>query len=241
VVRADTGWQDYSVHPGDRLAKVDPTVDAGDQLGALGTNGLTAYFGLTDIGRPQRDDTVLVSAAAGSVGHLVGQMATVLGARVVGVVGSDEKARMLVDELGFDAALNRRSDNFRSAFKDATPNRVDVYFDNTGGSILESALFRMNTHGRIVCCGAASQYDTATPQGGPRGVPGLVNRGRMQGFLVFDYADRYAAGREQIAGWITDGLIHPVVTDYEGLAAAPHAFIDLLAGVTVGTTVVRVG
>jgi hypothetical protein len=177
------------------------------------------------------------------VGHLVGQMATVLGARVVGVVGSDEKARMLVDELGFDAALNRRSDNFRSAFKDATPNRVDVYFDNTGGSILESALFRMNTHGRIVCCGAASQYDTATPQGGPRGVPGLLvnNRVRMEGFLVFDYADRYAAGREQIAGWITDGLIHPVVTDYEGLAAAPHAFIDLLAGVTVGTTVVRVG
>jgi NADPH-dependent curcumin reductase CurA len=242
LVRADTGWQEYSVHDGDRVGALDATVEPADHLGALGINGLTAYFGLTDLGQPTSGDTVLVSAAAGSVGHLVGQMAKVLGARVVGVVGSDEKARMLVDELGFDAALNRRSDTFRAAFKDATPNRVDVYFDNTGGAILESALFRMNTHGRIVCCGAASQYDTATPQGGPRGVPGLLvnNRVRMEGFLVFDYADRYAAGRAQIGEWINSGLIHPVVTDYDGLEAAPQAFIDLLAGVTVGTTVVRV-
>src|SRR5205823_11763155 len=136
-----------------------------------------------DIGRPGRGDTVLVSAAAGSVGHLVGQMAKLLGARVVGVVGSDEKARMLVDRFGFDVALNRRSDDFRSAMRDATPKRVDVYFDNTGGPILESALFRMNTHGRIVCCGAASQYDTSNPGGGPRGVPGLLvhNRARREG------------------------------------------------------------
>ena len=117
-----------------------------------------------------------------------------------------------------------------------------MYFDNTGGAILESALFRMNTHGRIVCCGAASQYDTATPQGGPRGVPGLLvnNRVRMEGFLVFDYVDRYAAGRVQIAEWITNGRLAPKVTDYDGLASAPQAFVDLLAGVTVGTTVVRV-
>ena len=242
LVRGDTGWQDYSVQKARSLQKVDPALDPAHLLGALGTNGLTAYFGLTDIGRPKLGDTVLVSAAAGSVGHLVGQMAKVLGARVVGVVGSDEKAAMLVDELGFDAALNRRSTDFRAALKDATPDRVDVYFDNTGGPILESALFRMNMHGRIVCCGAASQYDTSSPTGGPRGVPGLLvnNRVRMEGFLVFDYADRYEAGRAQIAGWITGGALVPRVTGYDGLESAPQAFVDLLAGDTVGTTVVRV-
>ena len=242
VVRGDTGWQDYSVHRADRLGKVDASLDPAHHLGVLGTNGLTAYFGLTDLGRPMAGDTVLVSAAAGSVGHVVGQIAKVLGARVVGVVGSDEKAAMLVDELGFDVALNRRTSDFRAAFKDATPDRIDVYFDNTGGAILESALFRMNTHGRIVCCGAASQYDTASPQGGPRGVPGLLvnNRVRMEGFLVFDYATRYDEGRTQLAEWVTSGRLAPRVTDYDGLESAPQAFVDLLAGTTVGTTVVRV-
>lgn len=242
LVRADTGWQEYSVHRADRVLRVDPSIDAAHHLGALGTNGITAYFGLVDIGRPQPGNTVMVSAAGGSVGHLVGQMAKVLGARVVGVVGSDEKARMLVDELGFDVVLNRRSPDFRTALKDATPDRVDVYFDNTGGPILESALFRMATHGRIVCCGAASQYDTANPQGGPRGVPGLLvnNRVRMEGFLVFDYADRYDEARHQIGTWITDGRLVPKVTEYDGLESAPQAFVDLLAGDTVGTTVVRV-
>lgn len=242
LVRGDTGWQDYSVHRADRLGKVDASLDPAHHLGVLGTNGLTAYFGLTDLGRPMAGDTVLVSAAAGSVGHVVGQIAKVLGARVVGVVGSDEKATMLVDELGFDIALNRRSPSFRAAFKDATPDRIDVYFDNTGGAILESALFRMNTHGRIVCCGAASQYDTSSPQGGPRGVPGLLvnNRVRMEGFLVFDYATRYDEGRAQLTEWVTSGRLVPRVTDYDGLESAPQAFVDLLAGTTVGTTVVRV-
>jgi NADPH-dependent curcumin reductase CurA len=242
LVRADTGWQEYSVHDAERLGPLDASVDPADHLGVLGINGLTAYFGLTDIGRPQPGDTVLVSAAAGSVGHLVGQMAKVLGARVVGVVGSDDKARMLVDRFGFDAALNRRGDDFRSGLKDATPKRVDVYFDNTGGPILESALFRMNTHGRIVCCGAASQYDTTSPGGGPRGVPGLLvnNRVRMEGFLVFDYASRYEEGRAQMRAWMESGQLKPESTEYHGLEQAPQAFVDLLAGVTVGTTIVRV-
>jgi NADPH-dependent curcumin reductase CurA len=242
LVRADTGWQEYSVHDGDRVGALDASLDPAHHLGALGVNGLTAYFGLTDIGRPQPGDTVLVSAAAGSVGHLVGQIAKVLGARVVGVVGSDDKAQMLVDQLGFDVALNRRRDDFRNAMREATPKRVDVYFDNTGGPILESALFRMNTHGRIVCCGAASQYDTSNPGGGPRGVPGLLvnNRVRMEGFLVFDYATRYEEGRSQMRAWIDSGQLHPESTEYQGLEQAPQAFVDLLAGVTVGTTIVRV-
>jgi NADPH-dependent curcumin reductase CurA len=240
VVRAATGWQDYSVHSPAALSLVDPAADPAHLLGPLGTNGLTAYFGLFDVGRVVEGETVVVSAAAGSVGHMVGQMAKAVGARVVGVAGSDEKCGLLIDELGFDAAVNRKDDDFRGAFKAATPDRIDVYFDNVGGPILESALFRMATHGRIVCCGAASQYDTSSPQGGPRGIPGLLvnNRVRMQGFLVFDYEDRYEEARSRMAGWIAEGRLQPRVTSYDGLESAPQAFVDLLAGTTIGTTVV---
>ncbi len=241
LVRAPTGWQDYSLHEPAQLEGADAGVDPAHLLGPLGVNGLTAYFGLTEIGRPEPDQTVVVSAAAGSVGHLVGQMAKALGARVVGVAGSDEKCRLLVDELGFDAAVNRRSDDFRDEFKAATPDRIDVYFDNTGGPVLESALFRMAVGGRIACCGVVSQYDTASPAGGPRGVPGLLvnNRVTMQGFLVFDYADRYDEARTEIGRWIDEGRLNPRTTSYDGLESAPQAFVDLLAGVTVGTTVVQ--
>ena len=242
VVRAPTGWQDYSTPSADDVQLVDDATDPGQLLGALGTNGLTAYFGLLDVGGPTEGDTVLVSAAAGSVGHLVGQMAKIKGATVVGVAGSDEKCSLLVDELGFDRAINRKVDDFRAAFRAATPERIDVYFDNVGGPILESALFRMNTGGRIVCCGAASQYDTSSPGAGPRGIPGLLvnNRVRMQGFLVFDFESRYEQARDEMAGWVADGRLNSLVTDYDGLDAAPQAFVDLLAGATVGTTVVRV-
>ncbi len=242
VVRAPTGWQDYSTPSADDLLAVDGDTDPGNLLGALGTNGLTAYFGLLEVGQPVEGETVLVSAAAGSVGHIVGQIAAIKGAKVVGIAGSDEKCALLTDELGFDTAINRKVDDFRSAFRAATPDRIDVYFDNVGGPILESALFRMNTGGRIVCCGAASQYDTSSPGPGPRGIPGLLvnNRVRMQGFLVFDFEAAYEAARTEMAGWVADGRLKPLVTDYDGLEAAPQAFVDLLAGETVGTTVVRV-
>ena len=241
LVRAPTGWQDYSVQEPAQLEPADAAIDPAHLLGPLGINGLTAYFGLTEIGRPEPDQTVVVSAAAGSVGHLVGQMAKALGARVVGVAGSDEKCRLLVDELGFDAAVNRKSESFRDEFKAATPDRIHVYFDNTGGPVLESALFRMAVGGRIACCGVVSQYDTSSPAGGPRGVPGLLvnNRVAMQGFLVFDYADRYDDARRVIGEWIDEGRLSPRTTAYDGLESAPQAFVDLLAGVTVGTTVVH--
>jgi NADPH-dependent curcumin reductase CurA len=221
---------------------VPPAADPALHLGVLGTNGLTAYFGLLDLGKPQPGNTVVVSAAAGSVGHIVGQIARRAGARVIGVAGSDVKCRLLVDELGFDAAVNYRAGDFRDAFKRATPDRIDVYFDNTGGDILGSALFRMNTHGRIVCCGAVSQYDTSAPTGSPRGIPGLLvnNRIRMEGFLVFDYADRYDEARAAMTGWIERGELIPRVTSYAGLQSAPQAFVDLLGGETIGTTIVRV-
>jgi NADPH-dependent curcumin reductase CurA len=242
LVRTDTGWQDYVVRRATSVEKVDAAIDPAHHLGVMGTNGLTAYFGLLDVGDPQPGETVVVSAAAGSVGHVVGQVAKVLGCRVVGVAGSDEKCASLTGDLGFDAAVNYKDDDFRAAFKEATPDRIDVYFDNTGGDILGSALFRMNTHGRIVCCGVVSQYDTANPAPGPRGVPGLLvnNRVRMQGFLVFDYADRFGEARARMGEWIDAGVLVPRVTEFDGLEAAPRAFVELLGGGTVGTTVVRV-
>ncbi|MBX3705281.1 MAG: NADP-dependent oxidoreductase [Pseudomonadales bacterium] len=241
LVVGPTGWQTHSVHAAAALRKVPTGADPAMHLGVLGTNGLTAYFGLFDLGRPRSGDTVVVSAAAGSVGHLVGQMAKRAGCRVVGVAGSASKCALLVDELGFDAAVNYKDPDFRGAFKAATPDRIDVYFDNTGGDILGAALFRMNTHGRIVCCGAVSQYDTTSPSGSPRGIPGLLvnNRIRMEGFLVFDYADRYDAARAEITGWIERGELVPRVSEYQGLASAPRAFVELLHGDTIGTTIVR--
>jgi NADPH-dependent curcumin reductase CurA len=241
-VTGPTGWQNYAALPGRSLTKIDVADDPALHLGTFGTNGLTAYFGLLDVGQPQAGETVVVSAAAGSVGHMVGQIAKALDCQVVGVAGSEEKCAILVDELGFDVAVNYKSPDFRASFKAATADRIDVYFDNTGGDILASALFRMNTHGRIVCCGVVSQYDTSNPAGGPRGVPGLLvnNRVRMQGFLVFDYAEQFEKARGELRGWIGDGRLRPRITEFSGLEQAPTAFIELLGGGTVGTTIVRV-
>jgi NADPH-dependent curcumin reductase CurA len=242
TVIAATGWQDYSVHDAKGVTVVDEKMAPADALGVFGTNGLTAYFGLLDVGRPQSGETVMVSAAAGSVGHLVGQIARIQGCHVIGVAGSDSKCALLTNELGFNTALNYKDPDFRAAIKAATPNRVDVYFDNTGGPVLESALFRMSAHGRIVCCGVVSQYDTATPGPGPRGVPGLLvnNRVRMEGFLVFDYRDRFAEARQQLSAWIASGDLHTRATEFDGLDQAPRAFIELLGGGTVGSTIVNV-
>ena len=238
-----TGWRRHAVMAGGELRVADGALDPALHLGVLGTNGLTAYFGLLDVGRPEAGETVVVSAAAGSVGHIVGQIAKSLGCKVVGVAGSDEKCSLLVDEIGFDVAINRHSPDFRAEFRAATPDRINVYFDNTGGEILGSALFRMATFGRIVCCGAVSAYDTASPDPSPRGIPGLLvnNQVRMQGFLVFSYADRYEEARVQMREWIDAGSLVPRHVTYDGLESAGGAFVDLLGGRTVGTTIVRLG
>ena len=238
-----TGWRRHAVMPAGELRVADSSADPALHLGVLGTNGLTAYFGLLEVGRPQAGETVVVSAAAGSVGHIVGQIAKSQGCRVVGVAGSDEKCALLVDEIGFDAAINRRSSDFRTEFRAATPDRINVYFDNTGGEILGSALFRMAAFGRIICCGAVSAYDTANPDPSPRGIPGLLvnNQVRMQGFLVFSYADRYDEARAVMREWIDAGSLMPRQVTYDGLESAGGAFVDLLGGRTVGTTIVRLG
>jgi NADPH-dependent curcumin reductase CurA len=242
LVAGGTGWQDYAVLPAHDARRVDADVDPALHLSLFGTNGLTAYFGLFEVGQPQAGDTVVVSAASGSVGHLVGQMATRHGCRVVGVTGSAAKCELLTGQLGFDAAVDHRAETFRDDFKAATADGIDVYFDNTGGDILGAALRRMRPHGRIVCCGVVSQYDTSDPAPGPRGIPGLLvnNRVRMEGFLVFDHAARYDEARAAMRAWLDAGEIRSLHDEVTGLEQAPSAFVDLLAGGNVGTRIVRV-
>ena len=242
IVSCGAGWQDYSVHAASAVERIDYDGDPADYLGVLGGTGMTAYFGLLAVTDPQPGETVMVSAAAGAVGHIVGQLAKIRGCRVVGVAGSDAKNARLVDELGFDAVANYRDGGFRQALKEATPDGVDVYFDNTGGTVLGAAIFRMNLRGRISCCGVVSQYDTSNPEPGPRGIPGLLvnKRIRMEGFLVFDYADRYGEARADMQAWMASGELTPWVDEFDGLESAPRAFVDLLAGGNVGKRFVRV-
>ena len=240
-VTAPTGWQQYVALNAEHVTVIAADHDPIHYLGPMGVNGLTAYFGLLDVGKPKAGETVMVSAAAGSVGHMVGQMAKIRGCEVVGVCGSDDKGRLLVEQLGFDRTVNYKDANYRQSLKESTPNGVDVYFDNTGGMILGSALFRMNVAGRIACCGVVSQYDTDTPEPGPKGVPGLLVNKRitMQGFLLFDYEARYAEARNEIYAWLTSGKMTSLQDEVSGLAAAPEAFVDLLSGGNVGTRIVR--
>ena len=241
AVMAPTGWQAYSVHDAAAVTAIPAQHDPIHYLGPLGVNGLTAYFGLLEVGQPQAGETVMVSAAAGSVGHMVGQIAKLKGCQVIGVCGSDAKAAVLTTQLGFDTAVNYKDADFRSALQQASPHGVDVYFDNTGGAILGAALFRMNVGGRIACCGVVSQYDTDRPEPGPKGVPGLLVNKRitMRGFLVFDFLDQYAAARDELNAWLGSGQLRSLTDEVSGLAAAPQAFVDLLAGGNTGTRIVR--
>ena len=192
IVFGDTGWQDYAAVRArhlTRLAKIEPMTHL---LSVYGIAGLTAYFGLLDAGKLKAGETVVVSAAAGSVGSIVGQIAKIKGCRVVGIAGGRDKCNWLTSELGFDAAVDYKDGAVFKALKAAAPDGIDVYFDNVGGDILEACLAQMNNHGRIACCGAISQYDGAPSATGPRGVPGLivVKRLTMQGFIVTDYMGR---------------------------------------------------
>lgn len=242
IVSCQAGWQEYAAVPAEEVVPVTVRGPLTHHLSVLGMNGLTAYFGLLDVGRPQPGETVVVSAAAGATGNVAGQLARIHGYRVVGVTGSDEKNRMLVDELGFDAAVNRRSETFAADLRAACPEGIDVYFDNVGGPVLDACLLRMRPHGRVVCCGVLSQYDSDAPAAGPRAVPGLVisQRLRVEGFVVLDFADRWAEAAEQLAGWVESGELRVLEEVDEGLEAAPAALVDVLAGRNVGKRIVRV-
>ena len=189
----DCGWQEYAALPGTSLMKQPQVTPLSHLLSVYGVSGLTAYFGLTEVGQAKAGETVVISAAAGAVGTFAGQIAKILGCRVVGIAGGDEKCRWLTGELGYDAAVNYKSGPIGDSLKAACPGGIDVYFDNVGGEILETALSQMKLHGRVACCGVVSTYDTAAQQThGPRGVPFLfvVKRLTMRGFIVSDFFGR---------------------------------------------------
>ncbi len=242
IVESDHGWQEWAAVPAKRLTKVDVRGELSHHMSVLGVTGLTAYVGLLQIGRPVAGETVLVSAAAGAVGNVVVQLARIAGCKVIGVAGSPEKCAWLVDELGCDAAVSYREPSFFKALKAVCPDGVDVYFDNTGGTILGAALSLMNLGGRIVCCGVVSQYDTSNPEPGPRGVPGLIvtKRLRVEGFIVMDGWDDHPERCTEATDALADGSLKAFEDVVEGLDAAPGALVDLRAGGNVGKRLVHV-
>jgi len=242
LVFADTGWQDYAALPGKHLKKLPDLKPETHLLSVYGVAGLTAYFGLLECGQPKAGETVVVSAAAGSVGSIVGQIARIKGCRVVGIAGGEAKGRWLVEELGFDAAVDYKSPDFKRQLRAAVPDGIDVYFDNTGGDVFEACLFAMKTHGRIACCGAVSQYDGAPPPHGPRGVPGLIvtKRLTLRGFVVMDFADQNDRALADLQAWVASGQLKVQEDIVEGLENLPQALIGLLAGENRGKRMVRV-
>ncbi|WP_338674347.1 NADP-dependent oxidoreductase [Streptomyces sp. SCSIO 30461] len=238
------GVQEYVVSDGKGAMKIDTSLaPASTYLGALGMPGMTAYFGLLDVGALKEGETVVVSGAAGAVGSIVGQIARIKGCRVVGIAGGPEKCALLTDELGFDAAIDYREGDIKQRLRELTPDGIDVYFDNVGGDILDAALTRLAMHARVVICGAISQYNNTTPVSGPSNYLSLlVRRARMEGFVVFDYAKRYAEAAQEIAGWIGDGRIkvkEHVVKG--GVDDFPETFQMLFRGDNVGKLVLDVG
>lgn len=236
IVETMGGWQDYALLPAAEMTRRDATVPLCDLIGIYGITGLTAYFGLIEVGAVRPGDTVVVSAAAGAVGSAAGQIARNLGARAVGIAGGPEKCAWLTDELGFDAAVDYRAEGFRSALQQACPDGVDLYFDNVGGTVLDAALRLMNRNGRVVCCGAVASYDIAgQPYVSPL-LPGVLvaKRLRMEGFIVLDHFARRAAAEAQMKQWIEAGTLKPALDLSVGLEKAPEALIRLLAGGNTG-------
>lgn len=242
IVEGDGGWQDYFVKPARALNRRERREPLSHLMSVLGVTGRTAYVGMAGIGRPQAGDTVVVSAAAGATGSVAGQIAKLNGARVIGIAGGAEKCRRIVDEFGFDAAIDYKSENLFQALKQTCPEGIDLYFDNVGGTTLEAVLFRMNLHGRIVCCGVVSQYDTDAPAAGPRGVPGLLvtKRLTMSGFIVGDDPVLVARADRDLPRWLDEGRLEVAEDVVEGLENAPAGLVGLLAGENFGKRMVRV-
>ena len=236
------GVQEYAVSKGDGVTKVDPSqAPLPVFLGTLGLPGMTAYFGLLDIGKPQAGQTVVVSGAAGAVGMVAGQIAQIHGCRVVGIAGGPEKCRYLVAEIGFDAAIDYKTEDVRKALRERCPKGIDVYFDNVGGDILDAALANLGRHARIVICGAISQYNNTTPDKGPSNYLSLlVNRASMTGMVVYDYADRYHEATSAIAGWRAAGKLKSREDIVAGFATFPETLLKLFAGENFGKLVLQV-
>jgi NADPH-dependent curcumin reductase CurA len=237
------GVQEYAISDGRGVQKVDPSaVPMTTYLSALGMTGMTAYFGLFDVGALKDGETVLISGAAGAVGSMVGQLAKIKGCRVIGIAGGAEKCATLTDELGFDAAVDYKVDGWSRGLREAAPDGVDVFFDNVGGEVLDAGLGRLARGARVVICGAISQYNSGQPYGPKNYLSLLVNRARMEGFVVFDFANRYAEAGAEIAGWLRAGKLHSkehVVTGSVG--DFPATLPKLFRGENLGKLVLQIG
>jgi hypothetical protein len=236
------GWQEYAVASAKSLRKIGNDVaPISAALSVLGAPGLTAYFGLLDICRPQPGETVLISGAAGAVGSLAGQIARIKRCRVIGIAGSDEKVRFLKEDLGFDAAFNyKESTDYDATLRELCPNGVDVYFDNVGGAITDAAIQRLNIRARVAVCGQISQDNSEQPEMGPRWLGQLIaKQARVEGFLVKQFASRYDEGYRQLAAWLHDGKLQYREDIVTGIENAPRAFIGMLQGQNIGKQLVK--
>jgi NADPH-dependent curcumin reductase CurA len=242
LVLHQLGWRDHAVLRAEHAVKLDRELGPESAfLGVLGMPGLTAYAGLTRVGAFKEGDVVFVSAAAGAVGSVVGQLAKHLGAsRVIGSAGGPEKVRHVIDDLGFDACIDYKAGGVRGQLKSAAPDGIDVYFDNVGGEHLEAAIGRLNLHGRIAVCGMISQYNATEPPPGPRNLISLVaTRSKIEGFLVSDHYDLQDAFLKTVAPLVKSGDLDFRETIRDGLDAAPQAFLDLLSGANTGKMLVK--
>jgi NADPH-dependent curcumin reductase CurA len=236
------GVQEYAVAHGGTVIKVDPGLaPLPVYLGTLGMPGMTAYFGLLDIGRPAEGETVVVSGAAGAVGGVVGQLAKLKGARAVGIAGGAEKCRYVVEDLGFDAAIDYKAQSVAAGLGEHCPKGIDVYFDNVGGEILDAALARLARKARVVICGAISQYNATDAVQGPSNYLSLlVNHASMTGFVVSDYGDRYMEGAREMAGWLAAGKLRSREDVAEGLENFPDTLLRLFRGENTGKLVLKI-
>ena len=243
IVAGSFGASEYGVSDGTDVTRVDESIaPLPTWLGALGFPGVTAYFGLLDVGKLKDGDTVVVSGAAGAVGSLVGQIAKLHGCKVIGIAGGPEKCAWLTEDLGFDVAIDYKNESVYKALKSNAPDGIDVYFDNVGGEILDAALSRLRLGARVVICGAIAGYNATEPQPGPAHYLSLlVNRATMAGFVVFDYLDRYAEAQEQIGKWIKSGELtaREHVVD-GGIDAFGDSLNLLFAGANTGKLVLKV-
>ena len=236
------GVQEYFISEGKGLVEVDPRVaPLPTFLNVLGMTGMTAYFGLLETGQPRLGDTVVVSAAAGAVGSIVGQIAKIKGCRAVGIAGGADKCGYLVSDLGFDAIIDYKSEDVTEALRKTCPQGINIYFDNVGGDILEAALANLARGARIVICGAISQYNNTGPVHGPSNYLSLlVSRATMKGMLVFDYADRYAHAIQEMAGWMAAGKLKSREHIVDGLETFPDTFLKLFKGENLGKLILKV-
>ncbi len=237
-----SGIQKYWISDGQGVSKVDPDLAPLQKyLGVLGMPGMTAFFGILEIGKIKEGDTVLVSGAAGAVGALVGQIAKIKGCRVIGIAGGEDKCRYITEELGFDSAIDYKSESLYPAVHKACPKGVDVYFDNVGGETLDVALAHLRLNARVVICGAISQYNNTAPIKGPENYLSLlVNRASMQGFIVFDFAAEYARAAHEMSHWMSEGRLQSREHIVEGLETFPETLLMLFDGRNQGKLIIKV-